>query len=282
MPPPVRFPSQTRFHSDIPHMFHLAVETTGRTGGIAIGHGDDIVAVETFNTAFNHAAELLPAVRRLCLVNGCPPATLSQVYVSGGPGSFTGLRIGITLARTLAWSLGRQVVRVATLDVVACNALNADSPPPNLGVVLDAKRRSVFAASYRLLGNRYVPAAPPLECDPVAFLNSLPRPAGVIGEGVPFIAGALASVMGEPSSPTPGDLFVLPDSLFRARAEVVYRMGRERAAAGDFDDPTRLIPIYVRRPEAEEVWERRHGSACAAAPGSGTTSDRPGNRPRPP
>ncbi|NOT01079.1 MAG: tRNA (adenosine(37)-N6)-threonylcarbamoyltransferase complex dimerization subunit type 1 TsaB [Phycisphaerales bacterium] len=241
-------------------MFNLAVETTGRVGGIALGRDDDIVAAAAFNTAFNHAVELLPTVDGLCRAHGCEPSALSELYVSGGPGSFTGLRIGITLARTLAWSMGVRVVRVATLDAVAQNALDANPPPLNLGVVLDAKRKSVFAAAYRLIGNRYFSTAPAAECDPVTFLDCLPKPAAVTGEGVPFIAEALTRVMGGPPSPDPGGLFVLPESLFRARAEVVYRLGRERAAAGDFDDPAQLIPIYVRRPEAEEVWDRRHRS----------------------
>jgi tRNA threonylcarbamoyladenosine biosynthesis protein TsaB len=253
------FARKSPFRGRIPVMFNLAVETTGRIGGIALGRGDDIVAVATFSTAFNHAVELLPTIDRLCRAHGCEPSALSELYVSGGPGSFTGLRIGITLARTSAWSIGVRVVRVATLDAVAQNAVDFDPPPPTVGVVLDAKRRSVFAAAYRLTGDRYVSTAPAAECDPVTFLDSLAKPAAVTGEGVPFIAEALARVMGGGASPVPGGLFVLPESLFRAKAEVVHRLGRERAAAGDFDDPAQLIPIYVRRPEAEEVWERRYG-----------------------
>ncbi len=233
----------------------VAVETSGRLGGVALGRGDEVLAVRQFSAGMRHAVELLPTIDELCRQNELTSADLSDLYVSGGPGSFTGLRIGIALARTLAWSCGIRVVRVPTLDVVAQNALELAQPPRHLGVILDAKRNKVYAASYVLEADGYRRLDEAAERDPDAFFRDLPRPAALVGEGALYARSAVAR----------SGLSVLPKETYVARAEVVYRLGRRRAAADQYDDPRELTPIYVRRPEAEEVWERRHGQSASDA-----------------
>ncbi len=228
--------------------WNIAIETSGRIGSVAIGRGDNVVAVKSFSADQRHAVELLPTMDRLCREQGITPQDLSDCYVSGGPGSFTGLRIGITAARALALAGAVRVIRVPTLDVIAQNALDVDDPPPRLGVILDAKRKRIYAASYARNGRRYDRVTEPQECDPAAFLAALARSAALTGEGVLFAPDAVAA----------GGLHVLPPETYRARAEVVHRLARERAQRGDYDESRSLIPIYIRRPEAEEVWEKRH------------------------
>ena len=227
-------------------------------GSVALGRWDQLLAVRRFSAGMRHAVELLPAIDELCRANQITSAQVADLYVSAGPGSFTGLRIGITVARTLAWSCGMRAVRVPTLDVVAQNALDTSEPPPNLGVILDAKRSKVYAAAYILDGGAYRRVADAAECEPEAFFRTLPRPAALIGEGIPFMRPALAR----------SGLPILPEETYTAKAEIVHRLGHRLAAAGRYDDPRQLIPIYVRRPEAEEVWERRHGrDASSPKPG---------------
>ena len=229
--------------------YSIALETSGRIGGVAIGRGADIHDAASFHTTLNHGVELLPTIDRLCREHGIPPSGIGQVYFSGGPGSFTGLRIGVTVARTLAWAGGIGVVRVPTLDVIAQNALSLEDPPANLGVVLDAKRGHVYAAAFVRRRDRYERVSDPAEWDPAHFFQTLPESAAVIGEGMERIRDL----------PSAGGFAVLPEETWPPQAEVVYRLGFDRASAGDFDDPANLIPIYIRRPEAEEVWEREHG-----------------------
>lgn len=226
---------------------NLAIETSARLGSVAVGRGRDIIAVASFRAELAHAKELLLTIDRLCRDAGIAPTAIGQVFVSGGPGSFTGLRVGITAARTLAWAGGARIVRVPTLDVIAQNALDLENPPADLGVLIDAKRENVFASSFRLEGGRYKRATEAAECNAIDFLGSLPRPCSLVGEGVLFFEQPTAS----------SGVSVLPADLNRARAEVVHRLGIALADAGEFDDPDQLTPIYVRRPEAEEVWERR-------------------------
>lgn len=228
----------------------LALETSGRVGSVAVARGDRVLTVQRFTADQRHAVELLPTVQRLCHDAGFAPGQLDEVYVSTGPGSFTGLRIGITVARTLAWSAGASVVAVPTLEVIAQNALDYDPPPDALGVILDAKRGRIFAAAMAKHGDEYQRVDEPTEWEPHTFIRSLPAGSALMGEGMAYHQTAIQA----------SGLPVLPASLNRPRAETVHRIGHRLALAGRYDDPRTLVPVYIRRPEAEEVWDRRHAN----------------------
>jgi len=225
---------------------------------VALSRGPEVVEATTFSAARRHAVELLPTIDSLCRRHGVAPGALREVYVSAGPGSFTGLRLGITVARTLAWSAGAAVVGVPTLDVIAQNALEGPDPPPDLVVLLDAKRRRVYAAAFGLRGDVYRRLTEPAEWDVEKLAATLPASCAAIGEGIPYHQAAVDRA----------GFRVLPPEGSRARAEVVHRLAYARARAGEVDDSAAIVPVYVRRPEAEEVWERRQGGA-AAKPGGG-------------
>src|SRR5438874_13743504 len=108
----------------------IAIETSGRTGSVAIAHGPGLLAVRELPATMRHAAELMPAIRELVRAQGWQPAEIDHVYVSLGPGSFTGLRIAVAMARALAQAVGCRLVGVPSLDVIAENA------PPEFPVVV--------------------------------------------------------------------------------------------------------------------------------------------------
>ncbi len=228
----------------------LAIETSGRVGSVALGRGAELLAVATFQTTHGHGVELLPTADRLCREAGLSPDVVGQVYVSGGPGSFTGLRIGITFAKAMSMAVGAAVVRVPTLDVIAQNALGMDVRPSRVVVVLDAKRRRIYTATFTLESDRYLPVDEAAERDPTQYLPGL-GPVAALGEGIPYHAPAVQAA---------DNVTVLPDSLSRARAEVVFELGRQAAAAQQFISIDELTPIYIRRPEAEEKWEARQAA----------------------
>jgi tRNA threonylcarbamoyladenosine biosynthesis protein TsaB len=178
----------------------LAIETSGRIGSVALGIDGQVREARVFRTTYHHAVELLLTVDALCREHGITPGGLDELYVSGGPGSFTGLRVGVTFARTLAWAGGVRTVCVPTLDAIAQNALELASPPPHLVVILDAKRHRVFAARYSLRVDRYVRETEPDEVHPAALLSALPAGCAAVGEGVAYHADALS----------PARLHVLP------------------------------------------------------------------------
>lgn len=138
----------------------LAVETSSRTGSVAIALGSELLGESLFSSPLRHSAEVLPAIRELLDRFGYKPAQIEHVYISSGPGSFTGLRIGVTLAKTMYLANAARIVAVDTLDVVATNVIDlagccctVNHGLPTTGcnriaAVLDAKRGQFFIAVY--------------------------------------------------------------------------------------------------------------------------------------
>ncbi|MBX9788309.1 MAG: tRNA (adenosine(37)-N6)-threonylcarbamoyltransferase complex dimerization subunit type 1 TsaB [Pirellulales bacterium] len=123
----------------------LALETSGRAGSVAALEGDKLLAERALDPARGSAATLAPAIQDLLTAVNWRPADAQVVAVATGPGSFTGLRIGVMTAKTLAYALGAEVVGVDTLDVIAWQAPRAARP---LWTVLDAGREQLFVAHY--------------------------------------------------------------------------------------------------------------------------------------
>ena len=227
----------------------VALETSGVHGGLALGRDGRIIGTGRFSGPRRHATDFLPALQALCRTHSVGPADVGLVLVSIGPGSFTGLRIGITAARMLALANRATVVGVPTLEVIAQNAADAPDPPERVVVILDAKRQRVYAATFQRRDARYLPQCGPVEVEPAAFLADLDPCCAVTGDGVSCHQEAVAT----------SGLPVLPQALFAPRAETVYSLGLARVQQGVVGDRRMLVPLYVRRPEAEERWERRHG-----------------------
>jgi tRNA threonylcarbamoyladenosine biosynthesis protein TsaB len=219
----------------------LAIETSGRIGSVAFAGDGKLLEEETFAHGLQNAAGIVPAIDRLCRRQGCAPAELQELYVSAGPGSFTGLRIGITLAKTLALATGVRLVAVPTVRVLAENA------PPEAGniiIVLDAKRDQIFTAALRLGAEGWETHEPARLDTLTAMLARAPRPVYLLGEGIPYHQKFVPS--DDPQ------IIISPADSWRARASAVADIGFDMARRGEFSDPYRLTPIYIRRPEAEE------------------------------
>ena len=232
----------------------LALETSGAWGSVALGFGAEVRAARSLTAPRLYAAEFLPTIRDLCLEMAVDPKLIRNVFISSGPGSFTGLRIGVTAARFIALANGARLVAVSTLEVIAQNAFLAAASPEWVAVVLDAKRGHVYAAVFQRVGELMRPMSVPAEVAPFEFLHFLPAGCAVLGEGVAYHGGAIER----------SGKIVLSEALWPPRAETVYQLGFARAAAGQFVDRRDLIPVYIRAPEAEEKFAARAG---ASSPG---------------
>lgn len=231
-------------------VYGLAFETSGAIGGVALGRDGELMEGRRLSRPLRHAVEFVATLADLCHVHGVPPDRVGTIYVSVGPGSFTGLRIGIAAARMLSMASGARLVAVPTLDVIAQNALDLPDPPDRVAVVLDAKRRNTFAAVFARQANLYVPVSAPAEVEPTAFLTELISGGyrcGVLGEGVAIHRAAIEGT----------GVAILPDELHAARCEMVYRLGHQLERQSRFTPRRELIPHYLRPPEAEEKWRRR-------------------------
>lgn len=219
----------------------LALETSGRVGSVALAQDGVVVAEEQYPHGLKHAAGIVPIIDRLCRARAWKPKDLEEVCVSVGPGSFTGLRVGVTVAKSLALATGAKVVAVPTADVLARNAPEGWR---NAVIVLDAKREQVYTAVYANEGGAPMVREPAHLDDLRAVLARVPRPLHLIGEGIPYHRKFVPQ--GEPGVIETGPEF------WQARAASVVEVGNLLARQGQFTDPDLLTPIYIRRPEAEE------------------------------
>ena len=235
-----------------------ALEISGREGSLALALGDKLLIEHRLAAHQRHAVELMPALEQCCRDQGWlgHTAMLDHLYLSLGPGSFTGLRIAVAIARTLAQAIGCKIVGVPSLDVLA---QNAPADFPIVVPILDAKRGQIFSARYQrdAHGQLHRTAGPAL-VDPEPFLKQAAAPGekiAILGEGIDYHRPALQA-----ADEGRGLITELDRPLWHARAATVHRLAWERAKNSDFDDPRTLLPIYIRLPEAEEVWRKKRES----------------------
>ncbi len=244
-------------------MIVLAIETSSRLGSVALWRDGQTLGERTLSQGQDHGSLLFVELRRLHADAGVEPAGVDLIAVSQGPGSYTGLRIGIATARTAAYALGKPLLGVPSLDVVA---ENAPADAAHVATVLDAKRGEVYACVFtrgshlHLAHGRHVPnedVIPRLErqmpyCTIRPEALELPTPCVVLGDGAERYPEAFAR---------PG-VAVAEKEAWRPRAAAVARLAAERYNAGERQELHALGPLYLRRPEAEDVWERRHGAGA--------------------
>ena len=229
----------------------VAIETSCRLGGLALGRGRRLAATVSFDAAGRHATQLVQRLAALLEEAHLRPTDLDEVYVSAGPGSFTGLRVGITAVRTLAQAVEAiRCVAVPSAQAVAENFRDEDWQ--NLAVIMDSRQGSLHATLFARRGGQIVACQPGHTVAPARFLADTPRPLLLAGEGlahqdlVQMLSGPGVTVL-EPDRPNRH----LPS------AESIWRVGRQMADAGEFTDSHRLLPIYARQPEAVRLWEGR-------------------------
>lgn len=224
----------------------LAIETSGRIGSIAVVEDGRVVREEQFPHGLQHAAQIIPIIDRLTREQNWSPRDIDELYVSVGPGSFTGLRIGVTLAKTMALATGVKIVAVPSVRVLV---ENAPAEARHVIIVLDAKRDQIFTARFERVGDAWTEREPAKLDSLAAMLARSPRPVHLLGEGLPHHETFIP----------PGDSSIVttPPELWRARAAAVAAIGFPLARAGRFADPFTLTPIYIRRPEAEEKYDAR-------------------------
>lgn len=230
----------------------IAIETSSRIGSVAIVEDAVVRAEDNFEHGLANAAQLLPKIDALVRSRNWTPRDVEHLYVSAGPGSFTGLRIGITLAKTLALVTGAKIVAVPSVRVLV---ENAPADAKHVIIVLDAKRGQIFTARFEREDDTWVDRVG-ARLDTLAnMLAGSPRTVHLLGEGIPYHVSKDASLDGK--------IVVTDDSIWRPRAAAVAKLGSTLAAKGEFADAMTLTPIYIRRPEAEEVYERRHAQNAA-------------------
>jgi tRNA threonylcarbamoyladenosine biosynthesis protein TsaB len=226
----------------------LGIETATRTGGVAIISESGVIAEYTLNVEVTHSERLMSTVDRVLADTGLTLAGIDGFAVSSGPGSFTGLRIGIAAVQGLTFTTGKPVAAVPTLRALAWNLPHAAHPVCPL---LDARKQEVYAALYRCG-----------EGGPVMIMqervSSLQELAGET-DGITLFTGEGANLFRREIMRFFGERAVFaPLSATVPSAASVAEIGLGMMRSGETADPENLAPLYIRRPEAEVAWERRY------------------------
>lgn len=232
-------------------MLTLGIDTSTLVGSVGLIDENGLLGEYTLNIKRTHSERLMPAISCLLKDAGVVIDDLDLISVSQGPGSFTGVRIGVTTANSLAQAAKKPLVGVCSLDVLASNLLNVQGL---VCPILDARKQEVYTALYqgdgkgclnKVLDYRALGIEPLLEefkryNDAVYFL----------GDGVKVYSQILETALGERYRVTPANL-ILP------RGSTVAQLGLEKYRTGK--SYQQIEPLYLRKSEAELAWEKKQG-----------------------
>lgn len=219
----------------------LAIDTATRFISLALHDGQRLLLEHTWLTANNHTVELAPAIRAAFAQTRTTPSNLSAIAVSQGPGSFTGLRIGMGVAKGLALATGCPLVAVPTLEIVAAAVPVAPEP---LVAILQAGRGRLCAQMFRAADDRWEPVAPSAIVTWERLLTAL--------DGAALLAGEIDDGGREMLAACRQPVRVLPAAVTLRRAGFLAEMALSRLAAGQSADPRSVTPIYLHQPGAAQ------------------------------
>ena len=214
----------------------LAIDTATRAVSLALHDGHQVLAEESWRTENYHTTELAPTLEKLLRRSGVAVGDLRAIAVARGPGSFTGLRIGMSLAKglALASSPTLPLIGVPTLDIVAAaQPHRADT----LWVVAQAGRGRINAGAYRWDGERWQSREAPFIVGWEDFISRLKPPVQISGE-IDLAGRAQLERVG-------GHVIIASAAESLRRAGFLAELGWERLSAGEVDDPVSLTPIYL-------------------------------------
>jgi tRNA threonylcarbamoyladenosine biosynthesis protein TsaB len=233
----------------------LAVETSTLTGAVALLETGAVVAESRVSVAVTHGERLMAAIDGVLRAARWDLADVEAFAVALGPGSFTGLRIGLSTVKGLAFATGKPVAGVPTLDALAW-ALPFCAYP--VCPVLDAKKGEVYAGLYRTLEGRLEVLERPRAVAPATLAEELRAstagPLVFVGDGVAPFSSVLTEILGARAWLAPADLR-LPSAV------TVGELGGWALDRGEAADPATLVPLYLRASEAELARERRQQAA---------------------
>ncbi len=214
----------------------LALDTATEQGSLALVAEDRVLGEYALESHDRYLTRLMPGVAELLGQTGKNLTDLTAVAVSLGPGNFTGLRIGLATAKTLAWSLKCPLVPVPTMEVLA-----AQFPfhPHPIGVVMDAKRGEVFWGLFACPEDQPQVLEGPLRLAAVDLPPRLPRPLLLTGPGLEVHLDVLTPQL----SP---EIALAPPELRSPRASTLACLARHRLKQGLTANPAQLVPTYLR------------------------------------
>lgn len=230
----------------------LAIEASSLVASVAIINDDVITAEYTINNKITHSETLLPMIDEICRMTDTDVRTFDAIAISGGPGSFTGLRIGSATAKGLALALNIPIVHVPTLNAMAYNVYGTDMV---ICPIMDARRGQVYTGIYSFEGDElkvYLESsALPIE-ELIDKLKSIGRKTIFLGDGVPVFKAQIDDIYSV-------EHCYAPAGMNRQRASSVAVLGSVLFEQGVTINSDEHVPEYLRVSQAERERAEKMG-----------------------
>ena len=232
-------------------MLVLGIETATPQVGVAIGGHEGIIA--SFHTTRDrrHAETLVPAIQFLCAQAQMKLSQIGLVAVDVGPGLFTGLRVGLATAKSIAHACRIPMIGVSSLDLTAFPARFSDRL---IVSTVDARRGEIFHATYRRApGGIQLMSAPAVDqpADVAGQLMATGAETLIVGDGAQRYADVLGAVRGAE---------IGREGLRHPNAGALVELAHARALREEFVSPSQITPMYLRAPDARINWQQRERS----------------------
>lgn len=225
-------------------MICLGIDTSGPVAHVAAATDEGVLARLATDTGKNHSETLLPAIRDVLATAGVSLRSVGLVAVGVGPGTWTGLRVGITTARSLAYTLGVPVIGIPTLDATAAGVSGYAG---GLAVIVDARRSEVYGRCYDVDGSGGCAARGDIFVTP-------PERLGRFVGAEDALAGNGVGLLPENER---AKRHLFPESVGVVDAGVICRLALDRYRRQGADGPGAVAPIYVRKSDAEVAREKK-------------------------
>ena len=238
-------------------MLLLAIDSSGLVASIALMLDDTVLGEYTTNFKKTHSQTLLPMMNEVVQMTGIALEDLDAIVISGGPGSFTGLRIGAATAKGLGLALNKPLVNVPTVDALAFNLYGNEQI---ICPIMDARRQQVYTGLYTFEGDDFKVLCPQKAVgidEIVAEINAMGRPVIFLGDGVPVHKEYIREHSTVPCQ-------FAPAHLNAQRAGALAALGKRYFEAGRIETADEHIPEYLRLSQAErELKEKQEREAKA-------------------
>lgn len=223
----------------------LGIDSTTGAASVALVEADRVIAEIWRNTTHRHAGQLMPMVAQLLADTATSIKELDGLAVAIGPGSFTGIRVGLATVKGLVQVIRKPLVGIVTLDSLAYNLAGV---PGIICPVIEARKNELYSALYRWQVNKMVRLTNYLAVAPEALLTLLEKfddPVTFLGDGTVSYREILLRDLRNRGR-LAGPAHNLP------RAAQIALLGWKRLLAGQVDDPLQLKPLYLKPSAAEQ------------------------------
>lgn len=234
------------------------MDTSTVVSSVAVANETNLLAEITSGAKLTHSETLQPHIELAMKMADVKREDIGAFAVSIGPGSFTGLRIGLAAAKGMAYAWGVPIVGVPTIEALAANI---EAPNVKIGVMMDAQKKNAYFAIYSWQMKDEAMELTKEQSIRIVPIEDAIKRCGELSEKLdaPFVlVGDIVSKKLMTRSDLPAGVSVAPMPNVMPRAASVARLGLMRLTRGESDNVMSLEPMYIRRSEAEVLWDERH------------------------